>query len=70
MLKYTVTCENGRGNSEMNGQMVTKGEALGLCKCIGLSLGRLMKTLPRDAALEALDALMAGMEEAKQEQDN
>lgn len=70
MLKFTVTCENGRAESRTEGSMVTRGEALGFFKSVGVSLGRFLTSLPGSMPLEAIDALMAGLEEAKQECDN
>ena len=70
MIKYSIIIQNGKVTSEMNGGMVKKSEALGFFKCVGLSMGNLLKSIPHDVAMACIDALMDGMEEAKQEKDN
>lgn len=67
MIKLSITVKDGRVFNETQGEMITGGEIAGLFKVAGMSLGRFMSQLPREAAIAAVDALMDGMEEAKKD---
>lgn len=67
MIKLSITIEDGNARNELQGEKITLGETKALFKVAGMSLGRFMSQLPREAALAAVDALMDGMEEAKKD---
>lgn len=67
MIKLTITVKDGCVFNETQGEMVTLGETKALFKEAGMSLGRFISQLPREAGLRAVDALMDGMEEAKKD---
>ena len=67
MIQFEISIKDGRASNSVRGEMVTGKEAAALFKLAGMSLGCLLKNLPREAAIEAVDALMQGMEDVKKD---